>query len=59
MEKIYFVIEVPEGFVDKFVGLLKNINITNFTAGEPLVVVKRIYGDEVAATPKGAISENG
>ena len=45
MERINFVISVPENFVGKFVAFLKNLNLINYEKESP-VIVESVYKKE-------------
>lgn len=48
MEKLYFLISIPETFKDKFQGFLKNINSVN----NDQVNIENVYSDDYVAIPK-------
>jgi hypothetical protein len=49
MEKLYFLISIPDTFKDKFQGFLKNINTLN---EDNPVNIEGVYINEYVAIPK-------
>lgn len=49
MEKLYFLISIPDTFKDKFQGFLKNVNTVN--ENNP-VSIEGVYTNEYVAIPK-------
>ena len=49
MEKLYFIISIPETFREKFQGFLKNLNLVN--ENDP-VVIEGVYVNKYVAIPK-------
>lgn len=51
-DRIYFLVSIPEGFKDKFVSFLRNLNTVNIN-GNPPVVIESVYGKKkFAVIPK-------
>lgn len=60
MTRTGFVITVPEDFVDKFIGMMKNVNVLNYREDGPVIIVEKVFSrdDTIAASPKGSDDES-
>lgn len=55
--RILILISVPEGFAEKFINFIHNVNVVN-NDNDPPIVIEKVYDmDEYVAVPKSEASD--
>lgn len=50
-DRTFILISVPDDFLEKFSGLIKNVNILNKNSSKPQIDIHEVYKKDYAAVP--------